>query len=116
MGYFLHRARKRNPLVEENYFRYRGLPMPRSRETSLLVLADGCEAALRSQPSHTSDIEARRVVRWIIEVRRRDDQLCEGSLNRVEVELVVDAFVGVWCHARHRRISYPIPARPSFPA
>ena len=55
MGYFLYRARERNPLVEENYFRYRGPPpMPRSRETSLLMLADGCEAALRSQPSHRS--------------------------------------------------------------
>ena len=115
MGYFLHRARKRNPLVEENYFRYRG-PMPRSRETALLMLWDGCEAALHSQASHRSNIDARQVVQWIIEVRRRDGQLCESDLNRVEVELVEDAFVRVCRRTRHRRISCPIPARPGFPA
>ena len=47
MGYFLHQARERDPSVPESAFRYRG-PTPRSRETAILMLADGCEAALRS--------------------------------------------------------------------
>ena len=49
MGYFLHKAQERGGAVEERRFRYRG-PEPRSKETAILMLADGCEAALRSLP------------------------------------------------------------------
>ena len=111
MGYFLHKARERDPEVDESRFRYRG-PAPRSRETAVLMLADGCEAALRSLPPDTSDDQARDTVRRIVESRQRDGQLSKSTLSRSEVELVVRAFVQVWRRMRHRRIPYPIPARP----
>ena len=110
MGYFLHKARERDPGVDESCFRYRG-PAPRSRETAVLMLADGCEAALRSLPPDTSDEQARDTVRRIVESRQRDGQLSKSTLSRSEVELVVRAFVQVWRRMRHRRIPYPIPAR-----
>ncbi len=110
MGYFLHKARERDPGVDESRFRYRG-PAPRSRETAVLMLADGCEAALRSLPPDTSDEQARDTVRRIVESRQRDGQLSKSTLSRSEVELVVRAFVQVWRRMRHRRIPYPIPAR-----
>ena len=113
MGYFLHKARERDPEVDESRFRYRG-PAPRSRETAVLMLADGCEAALRSLPPDTSDDQARDTVRRIVESRQRDGQLSKSTLSRSEVELVVRAFVQVWRRMRHRRIPYPIPARPSL--
>ncbi|KZR74704.1 7TM-HD extracellular [Prochlorococcus marinus str. MIT 1320] len=114
MGYFLHRARELNPSVAENNFRYRG-PKPRSRETGILMLADGCEACLRSLPPNTSDREAHSTVKRIVEERQRDGQLNKSSLSRAEVELVVRAFVRVWRRMRHRRIPYPIPAQKAFP-
>ena len=114
MGYFLHRARERDVSVDERRFRYRG-PAPRSRETAVLMLADGCEAALRSLPPDTSDQEARDTVRRIVEARYRDGQLRKSSLSRSEIELVIRAFVQVWRRMRHRRIPYPIPARPRLP-
>ena len=110
MGFFLHKARERNPDVEERRFRYHG-PAPRSKETAILMLADGCEAALRSLPPDTSEREARDTVRRIVESRQRDGQLRKSGLSRAEVELVVQAFVRVWRRMRHRRIPYPIPAR-----
>ncbi|WP_370594047.1 HDIG domain-containing metalloprotein [Synechococcus sp. A15-127] len=110
MGYFLHKARERDPDVDESRFRYRG-PAPRSRETAVLMLADGCEAALRSLPPDTSDDQARDTVRRIVESRQQDGQLRKSTLSRTEVELVVRAFVQVWRRMRHRRIPYPIPAR-----
>ncbi|MBR74972.1 MAG: HD family phosphohydrolase [Cyanobium sp. RS427] len=111
MGFFLHRARQRDPKVEERRFRYHG-PSPRSKETGILMLADGCEAALRSLPPDTSDDEAKNTVRRIVESRQQDGQLRKSGLSRSEVELVVQAFVKVWRRMRHRRIPYPIPARP----
>ena len=115
MGYFLHAARQRDPNVDESLFRYRG-PAPRSRETAVLMLADGCEAALRSLPPDTSDDQARDTVRRLVGARQRDGQLRKSSLSRSEVELVIRAFVQVWRRMRHRRIPYPIPARRGFPA
>ena len=115
MGYFLHEARARDPNVDESLFRYRG-PAPRSRETAVLMLADGCEAALRSLPPDTSDDQARDTVRRLVVARQRDGQLRKSSLSRSEVELVIRAFVQVWRRMRHRRIPYPIPARRGFPA
>ena len=113
MGFFLHQARQKDPSVSERLFRYRG-PTPRSKETGILMLADGCEAALRSLPPDTSDSEAQTTVRRIVEARLSDGQLSQSSLSRAEVELVMHAFVRVWRRMRHRRIPYPIPAKRSF--
>jgi len=115
MGYFLHQARERQASVPEGLFRYRG-PNPRSRETAILMLADGCEAALRSLPPGTSDAEAQATVRRIIEARARDGQLSSSGLGPAERELVIRAFVRVWRRMRHRRIPYPIPPRKAFSA
>jgi hypothetical protein len=115
MGYFLHQARERDPAVAEAKFRYRG-PTPRSREGAILMLADGCEAALRSLPPDTSESEARAMVRRLVEARVADGQLAQSGLSRAEVELVIRAFVRVWRRMRHRRIPYPLPPRKAFSA
>jgi membrane-associated HD superfamily phosphohydrolase len=101
--------------VAEARFRYHG-PIPRSRETAILMLADGCEAALRSLPPDTSETEARAMVRRIVEARQRDGQLAASGISRAELELVIRAFVRVWKRMRHRRIPYPIPSRKGFSA
>ncbi len=106
MGYFLHKARESDPSASEKRFRYKG-PIPRSKETGILMLADGCEAALRSMESSSSDFEACKTVRKIIQSRQLDGQLKESSLTRAEIELVLRAFVSVWRRMRHRRLKYP---------
>ena len=115
MGYFLHEARRRNPAVREADFRYRG-PAPRSPETAVLMLADGCEAALRSLPPDTGEEQARAMVRRLVEARWQDGQLANSGLSLAELELLVRAFVRVWRRMRHRRIPYPIPARKGYSA
>ena len=115
MGYFLHQARERDPGIAEGRFRYLG-PTPRSRETAILMLADGCEAALRSLPPNTCEAEARAMVRRIVEARQQDGQLAASGISRGELELVIRAFVRVWRRMRHRRIPYPIPSRKGFSA
>jgi hypothetical protein len=115
MGYFLHQARENDPSVAESRFRYAG-PIPRSRETAILMMADGCEAALRSLPPGTNETEAAEMVRRIVEARQKDGQLALSGIGRAELELVIRAFVRVWKRMRHRRIPYPIPARKAFSA
>jgi hypothetical protein len=115
MGYFLHQARQRLPGVSEDRFRYRG-PIPRSRETGILMLADGCEAALRALPPETSEAQATATVRRIVEARRQDGQLAASGISRAELELVIRAFVRVWRRMRHRRIAYPLPSGKGFSA
>jgi putative nucleotidyltransferase with HDIG domain len=115
MGYFLHQARELDPTVPESRFRYAG-PIPRSRETAILMMADGCEAALRSLPQGTNEAEAAAMVRRIVEARQNDGQLALSGIGRAELELVIRAFVRVWKRMRHRRIAYPIPARKAFSA
>lgn len=115
MGYFFHQARERDPSTPEAAFRYRG-PTPQSRETAILMLADGCEAALRSLPPGTSELEASAMVRRLIDARRLDGQLRDSGLSRGELELVIRSFVKVWRRMRHRRIPYPIPARKAYSA
>tara|TARA_Y100001968_G_scaffold17374_1_gene13781 strand:+ start:451 stop:2430 length:1980 start_codon:yes stop_codon:yes gene_type:complete len=106
MGYFLHKAREVDPSASEKRFRYKG-PIPHSKETGILMLADGCEAALRSLDASSSDIDACKTVRKIIQSRQIDGQLKESSLTRAEIELILRAFVSVWRRMRHRRLKYP---------
>lgn len=115
MGYFFHQARERQPSVPETDFRYRG-PIPRSRETGILMMADGCEAALRALPPDTSEAQATATVRRIVEARQEDGQLAASGISRAELELVIRAFVRVWRRMRHRRIAYPLPAGKGFSA
>ncbi len=107
MGYFLHQARQKDPSTTESKFRYRG-PVPQSKETAILMLADGCEAALRSLETSATDIEACLTVSKIIQSRLRDGQLSQSSLTRAEIELVKRGFVRIWRRMRHRRLKYPI--------
>ena len=107
MEYFWHAAQKHSSAVKEKDFRYRG-PTPRSRETGIQMLADSCEAALRSLPPEVSEEEAHSTVHRIVDSRIRDRQMDQSGLNPMELELVVDAFVKVWKRMRHHRIPYPI--------
>ncbi len=106
MGYFLHKARESDPSASEKHFRYKG-PIPHSKETGILMLADGCEAALRALDASSSDKDACKTVRRIIQSRQIDGQLKESSLTRAEIEIILRAFVSVWRRMRHRRLKYP---------
>ncbi len=106
MGFFLHKARESDPSASEKRFRYKG-PIPHSKETGILMLADGCEAALRALDASSSDDDACKTVRKIIQSRQLDGQLKESSLTRAEIEIILRAFVSVWRRMRHRRLKYP---------
>ena len=106
MGYFLHKAKEKNINISENDFRYKG-PIPQSKETAVLMLADGCEAALRAMNIDASDKEAIHIISTIISSREKDGQLIDSKLTKSEIFLIKRSFLNVWKRIRHRRIQYP---------
>ena len=106
MGYFFQKAKEKNLDINEYYFRYKG-PIPQSKETAILMLADGCEAALRAMNINASDKEALETISNIIYSRKKDGQLDDSNLSKGEIFLIKRAFLNVWKRIRHRRIQYP---------
>jgi len=113
MGYFFHKAKEKNIKINENDFRYKG-PVPQSKETAILMLADGCEAALRAMNINASDKEALGIISNIIYSRQKDGQLDDSNLSKGEIFLVKKAFLNVWKRIRHRRIQYPTSKNNTF--
>ena len=92
-------------LVDKERFRYPG-PSPRSRETALLMLADGSEARARAE--RPEDEEAiRNIVRSTIEVAEKQGQLDHTQLTLRDLSIITDVFVSILRGTHHPRISYP---------
>ncbi|ABB50138.1 metal dependent phosphohydrolase [Prochlorococcus marinus str. MIT 9312] len=113
MGYFFHKAKEKNLKINENDFRYKG-PIPQSKETAILMLADGCEAALRAMNINASDKEALETISKIIYSRQKDGQIDDSNLSKGEIFLIKRAFLNVWKRIRHRRIQYPTSKNNTF--
>jgi len=94
-------------IIEED-FRYEG-PKPQTKEAALIMLADGCEAAVRSiAKPNMNRIE--NTVRRIINERLRDGQLNECDLTLRDLKMIGDIFIRVLCSTCHSRIEYPAEA------
>lgn len=106
ISYFYFQAKQESQgTILEADFRYDG-PTPQSRETALVMLADGCEAALRSL-DNVSPEKALGMVNKIIRSRWQDGQLKDANLTRTELKKVAQVFVKVWQQSNHKRIAYP---------
>ena len=91
--------------VDEEEFRYDG-PVPQSRETGLVMLADACEAALRSLKDVTPET-AIGMIHKILKARWQDNQLVDSGITREELSTIAEVFVRVWQQCNHKRIAYP---------
>jgi len=91
--------------VNRRDFGYPG-PRPRTRESAILMLADGVEAKARAD-SPSTDEEIEELVRWVV-----DDRLAKGQLDRTELTLrdldnIRRSFVSSLRSIYHPRIRYP---------
>jgi len=90
--------------VDVKDFQYPG-PKPRSRETAILMLADGCEASVRSrQPKNKQEIE--EIIRQVVEDRRKAGQLDESGLTLNDLKAIQTIFVEMLQAIFHPRINY----------
>jgi cyclic-di-AMP phosphodiesterase PgpH len=110
IAYFYHAAQQmaqENPRlkIDEADFRYDG-PIPQSRETGIVMLADSCEAALRSLKDATPE-KALIMINNILRGKWQDNQLVDSGLTREEMTKIAQIFVEVWEQFHHKRIAYP---------
>jgi putative nucleotidyltransferase with HDIG domain len=91
--------------VNEADFRYPG-PAPRSKETALLMFADGVEARARAERPR-NDEEVRALVRSVIENRQKDGQLDDAPLSQRDLANIIESFVTTLRVTYHPRLEYP---------
>jgi putative nucleotidyltransferase with HDIG domain len=91
--------------VDRKAFAYPG-PRPRSKETALLMLADGVEAKARADmPKDDSQIE--ELVQWVIQNRLTNGQLDRTNLTLKDLDTIRRSFVSTLKGIYHPRIRYP---------
>lgn len=91
--------------VDPAPFTYPG-PNPRSRETSILMMADAVEAASRSLKEHTPDAIS-NLVNKIIDGQIADGLHNDSPLSFRDINMIKETFIRRLKTIYHSRISYP---------
>ncbi len=91
--------------IDESAYRYPG-PTPHSKETALLMFADGVEARARAERPGNDD-EVRSLVRNVIENRQKDGQLDDTPLSQRDIANIIESFVTTLRVTFHPRLEYP---------
>jgi len=109
VAYFYYKAKQMQeqdgePVIER-LFRYQG-NLPSSKESAIVMLADSCEAAVRSlnEPSRE---EVAQMVRKIVQGKMDDGQLKQCPLTLAEIDLIERSFLVTFIGLMHERIRYP---------
>ena len=105
--YFLHKYKNQNPddEIDETLFTYPG-PVPFSKETAILMLADSVEASSRSLKDPTNkNIE--ELVDKIFKQKVESDQLINASITFKEISQINKLFKKMLKSIFHIRVSYP---------
>ena len=101
----LENANAKEEECDEKDYRYPG-PIPQSKETAVVLLADSVEAAVRTLRQPTPGrIEG--LVRKIVKDHLVDGQLDESDITLRDLDKICDAFVKVLTGIFHKRVDYP---------
>ncbi len=91
--------------VDRSAFCYRG-PRPQSKETAIVMLADGCEAAVRAaRPKDPQELA--RILDRVFQERIQSGQLDEAPLTMRDLQGIREAFLQVFQGMFHPRLIYP---------
>lgn len=91
--------------VNEALFRYKG-PIPQSRESGIVSLADAVESATRSL-KEPSPAQVEEMIDNVIRGRILDQHLLDSGLTFGDVRKIRDAFIATLKTMAHNRIAYP---------
>lgn len=103
--FFLYKAKKFDETVDEKPFRYPG-PLPRTKEESVVMMADSVEAAVRSLDDK-SEKSIKEMIGKVIDGKISDGQLTDCPLTFSEIQKITAAFLKVFGGYFHSRIKYP---------
>ena len=106
MQFFYKKALERDDggTIKVDDFRYPG-PKPQTRETAILMLADGSEASVRSLRRPTAS-RVREMVRKIIDQKLAEGELDECGLTISDLARVRESFTHVLTGVYHGRVKY----------
>lgn len=91
--------------VDMEKFRYPG-PRPQSRETAILMLADGSEARVRAErPKNEEDLH--KLIQEVIRDRIDNGQLDDTRLTMRDLNIIADSFAATLRGIYHPRVKYP---------
>lgn len=107
VDYFYQSFLKNFPekFVDENTFRYPG-PIPFTKETAVLMLADSVEAASRSMKEPDAET-INKLVERIIDYKLEQNQLNDSNITLKEIETIKLIFKTMLMGIYHVRIDYP---------
>ena len=94
-----------NADINIELFRYPG-PSPRSKETALLMLADGCEARARAEVPR-SEVELHSLIKKVFDYLQQEGQLDQTTLTLLDLKMAANSFSATLQNAYHPRIIYP---------
>ncbi len=105
VSYFLYKAKKDFPDTDPALFTYPG-PTPQTKEATIIMLADACEAAVRAMREKGS-VDVKEVVDNLVSTRINEGQLASSNLTFSDLEKVKQSFVQTLEQYFHKRILYP---------
>jgi len=105
--YFYRKAARTDPHVDPAAFTYAG-PRPQSRETAIVMMADSCEAVVRSSKQRDLDI-IDRLIDAVINERLAEHQFDDCDLTLRQLRTIADSFKVTLRGVYHPRIEYPEP-------
>lgn len=108
VGYFLNLMKEQSgsKALNESEFRYPG-PIPFSKETAVLMMADGVEAASRSLKSHDA-LSINDLVDNIIDYKISQNQFINSDITFKDITTIRKIFKKRLMNIYHARIEYPI--------
>lgn len=108
VDYFYNLFIKNNPdkLVDESLYQYPG-PIPYSKETAVLMMADSVEAASRALKEHTED-SINTLVDKIIEHKLKLNQFANSNITLKEITESANIFKAMLKSIYHVRVDYDL--------
>jgi len=103
--FFLYKARQLDETADDKPFRYPG-PIPKTKEESVVMMADSVEAAVRSLDDK-SEKSIKGMIEKIIDGKISDGQMTDCPLTFSEIQKISAAFLKVFGGYFHSRIKYP---------
>lgn len=106
-NYFYRIYQNENPgkEVDRSLFTYPG-PLPQSKETAVLMLIDGIEAASRSLKEKSVD-NIRDLIESMVEQKIRSGQLIDSDLTFKDISILKSTLLEKLVNIYHVRIEYP---------
>ena len=105
--YFLYKEKEENPNkeIDTSSFSYPG-PIPFSKETAVLMMADACEAASRSLKTYTTE-SVNKLIDGIIDGQAKEGQFANADITFKDITIIKSIFKKMLLNIYHVRVEYP---------